>query len=101
MPFAEIKSLRNMVLTGEDDGDMSYMRKQERQLKPGRSADSRALPPPHSTGTTRQPADSQYNESEVVPFGGSTGQQRHTTRRQGPHHNDQDHPGGGFRPTYN
>ena len=25
LPFAEIPSLRNMVLTGEDDGDMSYM----------------------------------------------------------------------------
>ena len=25
MPFAEIPSLRNMVLTGEDDGDESYM----------------------------------------------------------------------------
>ena len=26
VPFAEIPSLRNMVLTGEDDGDMSYMK---------------------------------------------------------------------------
>ncbi len=25
LPFAEIPSLRNMVLTGEDDEDMSYM----------------------------------------------------------------------------
>ena len=25
LPFAEIPSLRNMVLTGEDDGDMSYI----------------------------------------------------------------------------
>lgn len=29
LPFAEIPSLRNMVLTGEDDGDMSYMKMQE------------------------------------------------------------------------
>ena len=26
LPFAEISSLRNMALTGEDDEDMSYMR---------------------------------------------------------------------------
>ena len=26
LPFAEIPSLRNMALTGEDDEDMSYMR---------------------------------------------------------------------------
>lgn len=29
LPFAEIPSLRNMVLTGEDDGDMSYMKMHE------------------------------------------------------------------------
>lgn len=44
LPFAEIPSLRNMVLTGEDDGDMSYMRLQERTLAQG------ALPPSRSHG---------------------------------------------------
>ena len=49
LPFAEIPSLRNMVLTGEDDEDMSYM-----ALNPGPYAAgpnsvppaSRALPGP-------------------------------------------------------
>jgi len=116
LPFAEIKSLRNMVLTGEDDGDMSYMRLQERQLKPGKS-NARALPP-------SQPPSDQYDESAVVPYHGARGQQDNRSHfdrgqpRQGPHYGDQDrqsgrnHDGyqygesdrqsrrGGFRPTY-
>jgi len=61
LPFAEIPPLRNMVLTGEDDGDMSYMRLQQRQLKPGAS-NLRALPPSHY-----QPPP-QDNGSAVVPY---------------------------------
>jgi len=72
LPFAELPSLRNMVLTGEDDGDMSYMRLQERQLKPGRS-NARALPPAQN----QQPPDDRYDESAVVPFHGARGQQGH------------------------
>ena len=52
LPFAEITSLRNMVLTGEDDGDMSYMRLQERTLGQG------ALPP----------SQSHHNSDAVVPY---------------------------------
>jgi hypothetical protein len=45
-----------MVLTGEDDGDMSYMRLQERTLAQG------ALPPPRSHGN-----------ADVVPYRGGGG----------------------------
>lgn len=115
MPFAEIPQLRNMVLTGEDDGDMSYMRMQERQLKPGAS-DRRALPPSHSS----RPSNDRYDDSAVVPHHGGRqasddymvprGQGRYS---QGPYDNDdQDRQNGrnhnsekqgrrgGFRPTY-
>ena len=40
LPFAEIPSLRNMVLTGEDDGDMSYMAQIDSPYA------KNALPPP-------------------------------------------------------
>jgi len=74
LPFAEIPQLRNMVLTGEDDGDMSYMRLQERQLKPGAS-NTRALP---SSLNGRQ-SDGQYDESAPVPYhGGRQPSSKHT-----------------------
>lgn len=47
MPFAEIPSLRNMVLTGEDDGDMSYMKTIQSPYAKGLPGSStKALPPP-------------------------------------------------------
>ena len=65
LPFAEIPSLRNMVLTGEDDGDMSYMRLQQRQLKPGASS-RRGLPPAHDPHRSSDGRDG----SAVVPYHG-------------------------------
>ena len=53
-PFAEIPSLRNMVLTGHDDEDMSYMAVQY-------PPDMQPLPP------SAEPADN----NTVVPFGGA------------------------------
>ena len=86
-----------MVLTGEDDGDMSYMRMQERQLKPGAS-NRRALPTSHNG----QSDDS----SLVVPSGPG-----HDSQQDYRSHLDQGNPRqygrsngsgrrGGFRPTY-
>jgi len=118
LPFAEIPSLRNLVLTGEDDGDMSYMRLQQRQLKPGAS-NLHALPPSHGQ---HPPAD-QYDESAVVPYrtGPSHGQVRYSEHGRGqqdhrshldqriPRHAHQNSRNaesghqskrGGFRPTY-
>lgn len=111
MPFAEIPPLRNMVLTGEDDGDMSYMRMQERQLKPG--ASSRALPPSHG----QQPPDDPHDDSATAcPSRGhgrysqpSDDQQdhrnhpdrgipRHANSRNG--ESERQGKRGGFRPTY-
>ena len=54
MPFAEIPSLRNMVLTGEDDEDMSYM-----ALNDG----PYAIPPSNKRAI-------QGNDAHVNPFGG-------------------------------
>jgi len=55
LPFSEIPSLRNMVLTGEDDGDMTYMKMMEaNQLQ--------ALPP----SGTNPSADN----NTPFPFGG-------------------------------
>ena len=55
LPFAEIPSLRNMVLTGEDDGDMSYLRMREQG----------AIAPGASGLGSNPPADN----NTVVPFG--------------------------------
>ena len=73
LPFAEIPSLRNMVLTGEDDGDMSYLR-----LTNG----SGSLP-------SSQPADN----STVVPFHGDRGGGRGGSDFGGSSR-------GGFKPVY-
>jgi len=56
LPFSEIPSLRNMVLTGEDDGDMSYLRMSEQgAIAPGASASSGHRPP--------------ADNNTVVPYG--------------------------------
>lgn len=44
LPFAEIPSLRNMVLTGDDDEDMSYMAQIEGPYA------KNALPPSKGSG---------------------------------------------------
>jgi len=114
LPFAEIPSLRNMVLTGEDDGDMSYMRLQERHLKPGAS-NSRALP----ASNHPLPSTSHRHDSSVVPYqdddhvfprGQNSRAQQNTTSHRGQRHmyyNNQSHKTGSeqsgradFRPTY-
>jgi len=118
LPFAEIPSLRNMVLTGEDDGDMSYMRLQERQLKPGTS-NLRALPPSHG----QHPSNDQNHDSSVVPYragprreqgryseysGGQQDYRSHLNQRIQRHANQSSRNAesgrqrkrGGFQPTY-
>jgi len=113
LPFAEIPSLRNMVLTGEDDGDMSYMRLQQRQLKPGAS-NLRALPASHHD---------EYDDSAVVSYRAGPGQEhgrysehsrgqqdyrtrldqgtpRHAHQSSGSTESGRQGKRGGFRPTY-
>lgn len=82
MPFAEIPSLRNMVLTGHDDGDMSYMRLQERNLAQG------ALMSPS------RPSDN----NSMVPYGGGQrgGRGRGYSDDRRPHETP-DHYGGASR----
>ena len=55
LPFAEIPSLRNMALTGHDDGDMSYMA---------------AIEPPDMSRLALPPSNKPADNNTVVPFGG-------------------------------
>lgn len=111
LPFAEIPQLRNMVLTGEDDGDMSYMRLQERQLRPAASNrpalmssngqyDQTAVVSYHS-GSNRYTSDDHAGPSQGQ---GRYSEQGHTGPRLGhqTRRTETDRRGkrGGFRPTY-
>lgn len=64
LPFAEIPSLRNMVLTGEDDGDMSYMKMQEAIAElPSNKPTSNTTVVPYNQPDARGPSGVHGNRS--------------------------------------
>lgn len=104
LPFAEIPTLRNMVLTGEDDGDISYVRLQERQLAPGRAA---ALPAPPSDSSNAPVPYRGTSRGRVQCVGCQPGVSGSTGRDDGQNQWPNQGSGGGqggsqarFRPVY-
>lgn len=64
LPFAEIPSLRNMVLTGEDDGDMSYMKMQEAIAElPSNKPTSNTTIVPYNQSAARGPSGAHGNRA--------------------------------------